>query len=129
VTVDQVEEIHRRMITELSAGGARIDRVFYCPHRPDEKCHCRKPEPGMLWQAARELDIDLVGSYIVGDAATDLVAGERVGCRTFLVLTGRGADQLWLAFRAMGHRFAITRNLSEAALQIIEAERQEVAIT
>ena len=127
VTVDRVEEIHRRMITELSASGARIDRVFYCPHRPDEKCHCRKPEPGMLLQAARELDIELAGSYLVGDAAADLLAGDRVGCQTFLVLTGRGADQLWPAFRAMGKPFAITPSLQEAAAQIIVTER-EVAV-
>jgi len=124
VTVDRVEEIHRRMITELNASGARIDRVLYCPHRPDEKCKCRKPEPGMLLQAARELDIDLAGSYLVGDAATDLLAGDRVRCQTFLVLTGRGNSQLWPAFRAMGNQFTITRNLNDAALQIIEAEQQ-----
>jgi len=128
VTVDVVEEIHRRMVAELSASGARIDRVFYCPHRPDEKCKCRKPEPGMLLQAAREMDIDLASSYLVGDAATDLIAGDRVGCQTFLVLTGRGNDQLWPSFQSMSNRFVITRNLNDAATQIIKAERQMALI-
>ena len=124
VTADIVNEIHRRMTAEVAANGARVDRVFYCPHRPDEKCKCRKPEPGMLLQAASEMGIDLAGSYMVGDATTDLIAGDRVGCQTFLVLTGRGKSQLWLAFRSMSNRFAITRNLNEAATQIIKAERQ-----
>jgi D-glycero-D-manno-heptose 1,7-bisphosphate phosphatase len=78
----------------------------------------------MLLQVASELDIDLAGSYLVGDAASDLLAGDRVGCQTFLVLTGRGASQLGPAFQAMGNRFTIARDLNEATRQIIEAEQQ-----
>jgi D-glycero-D-manno-heptose 1,7-bisphosphate phosphatase len=122
-TAEVVEEIHRRMTAELTAAGARIDRVYTCPHRPDEGCDCRKPQPGMLLQAARELSIDLAGSYLVGDALTDLLAGSRVGCQTYLVLTGRGPGQLWPAFQALGGGFTIVRDLKDAVNHILNSEQ------
>ena len=116
-----VDNIHRRMIAEVAACGGRIDRVVYCPHRAKDRCACRKPEPGMLLQAAGEMGIDLTQSYLVGDAAGDLLAGQRVGCQLFLVLTGRGWKQLVPSLRAV-RRFTITRNLLEAAIRILAAE-------
>lgn len=121
VPASVVDDIHRRMVTEVEAHGGRIDRVVYCPHRPEDRCGCRKPEPGMLLQVAGELGIDLAQSYMVGDAATDLVAGQQVGCQTFLVLTGRGFQQLLPAFRSV-EQFTITRNLPAAATHILKAE-------
>ncbi len=121
-TVAAVEDIHRRMVNEIEAFGGRIDRVIYCPHRPDEKCGCRKPEPGMLVRAANEMGIDLTCSYMVGDAVTDLQAGLRVNCRVFLVLTGRGLRQLLPAFHIVGDDFTIARNLMGATSQILKAE-------
>ena len=123
-TAEAVEDIHRRMVAELAAAGARIDRVYYCPHRPDEGCDCRKPASGMLQQAARDLGLDLNGSYLVGDAATDLLAGHQVGCRTFLVLTGRGVNQFWPAFRSLSAQFIVTLELSHAAGHILRAEQK-----
>lgn len=116
-----VDDIHGRMVAEVEANGGRVDRVIYCPHRPEDRCACRKPEPGMLLQVAGEMGIDLSQSYLVGDAAGDLLAGERVGCRLFLVLTGRGWGQLLPSLRTV-HRFTIARNLSEAAIHILAAE-------
>jgi D-glycero-D-manno-heptose 1,7-bisphosphate phosphatase len=121
VPASVVDDIHRRMVAEVEASGGRIDRVVYCPHRPEDRCTCRKPEPGMLLQVADEMDIDLSQSYLVGDAATDLIAGQRVGCRTFMVLTGRGMQQLLPAFRSVD-RFTITLNLMGAASYIFQAE-------
>jgi D-glycero-D-manno-heptose 1,7-bisphosphate phosphatase len=122
VSAEVVEDIHQRMVAEVAACGGRIDRVIYCPHRPDEKCNCRKPEPGMLWQVAREMGLELSKSYLVGDAATDLIAGDRVGCRTFLVLTGRGVSQLLPALRSVKNQFTITRSLVGATTHILKAE-------
>ena len=119
-----VENIHKRMVAEITASGGRIDRVIYCPHRPEDKCACRKPEPGMLLQAADEMNIDLANSYFVGDAATDLLAARKVGCRAFLVLTGRGFQQLVPSLRSVGEDFTITRNLMGAATHIIKSEFQ-----
>ncbi len=75
----------------------------------------------MLLQVARETGIDLSQSYLVGDAASDLLAGHRVGCRLFLVLTGRGWGQLVPSLRSV-RRFTIARSLLEAAAHIFAAE-------
>jgi len=89
-----VEAIHQRMVAELRDSGGQIDAVRYCPHHQGEQCDCRKPSPGMLLDAAAEFDIDLSHSILVGDAATDVLAGKRAGCQTVLVLTGRGREAL-----------------------------------
>jgi D-glycero-D-manno-heptose 1,7-bisphosphate phosphatase len=122
VPANVVDDIHRRMMAEVASFGGRIDRVVYCPHRPDENCNCRKPRPGMLFQVAKEMGIDLCHSYMVGDAASDLVAGQCAGCQTFMVLTGRGLQQLWPAFRSVDGQFTITRNLMGATTHILKAE-------
>ena len=124
VTASIVDEIHQRMIAEITASGGRIDRVIYCPHRPEDNCYCRKPKPGMLLQVAQDMNIDLPRSYFIGDAATDLMAAQQVGCRAFLVMTGRGFQQLEPALQAMSGQFSVARDLKEAATQIIKAEAQ-----
>ena len=121
VPASVVDDIHRRMVAEVEAYGGRIDRVVYCPHRPEDRCSCRKPKAGMLLQVAGELGIDLSRSYLVGDAATDLMAGQLVSCQLLFVLTGRGLQQLWSTFNSV-NRFTITRNLVGATVHIIKAE-------
>jgi D-glycero-D-manno-heptose 1,7-bisphosphate phosphatase len=121
VPTSVIDDIHWRMVKEVEAFGGRIDRVFYCPHRPEDLCGCRKPEPGMLVQAAREMNIDLSRSYLIGDATTDLVAGQLVGCELFQVLTGRGLQQFASSLRAVDS-FTITNDLMEATRRIVGAE-------
>ena len=86
-------EVERHLIEE---GGPRLDGFYFCPHHPRATlpayrvaCECRKPRPGLLVQAAREHDLDLKSSFVVGDRITDVVAGASVGCRTVLVQTGK----------------------------------------
>ena len=123
VTVETLEDIHRRMVAEIVAHGGRIDRLIYCPHQPEDECDCRKPKPGMLLQAAAEMGIDLTQSYLIGDAASDIQAGQQVGCRTFLVLTGRGVEQSSLALHCAGSHFVtIARDLRETVDHILKAE-------
>ncbi len=88
-----VQAIHARMIAEVERAGGRIDAVYFCPHRPDDHCDCRKPQPGMYRRAARELNIDLTQSIVIGDAFADIAAAHAIGARPILVLTGRGASQ------------------------------------
>ncbi len=122
VPASTVDAIHQRMMDEVATFGGRIDRIVYCPHRPEENCGCRKPKAGMLLQVANEMEIDLGHSYMVGDAASDLLAGQRAGCRTFMVLTGRGLQQLVPAFHSVDGQFTITRNLMGATTHIVKAE-------
>ncbi len=85
MTQNDLEEMHARMLAEVQQAGGRIERVFTCPHRPEEGCNCRKPKPGLLLEAAREYDLDLSGCYLVGDSWRDIAAGQAVGCTTILV--------------------------------------------
>ncbi|MDR0685430.1 MAG: HAD-IIIA family hydrolase [Spirochaetaceae bacterium] len=99
-TVEELDEIHRKMETDLGFSGAYIDDIFYCPHHPDKgfagerpeykiECECRKPEPGMLLAAAKKYNIDLSESYMAGDSNKDALAGLRAGCRPALIRAGR----------------------------------------
>lgn len=92
-----VEEVHARLRALTAAGGARLDAIYYCPHHPAEGsppwravCDCRKPKPGMIQRAAREHDIDLRNSFVVGDSVVDIEAGATAGVPGVLVLTGYG---------------------------------------
>ncbi len=85
-TADDVEAVNGRMLELLEEGGVTIDCVKYCPHRPDDDCPNRKPNPGMLLDAAKELDIDLAQSVMIGDNITDADAGENAGCSLNVLL-------------------------------------------
>ena len=92
---EAVHRLHRFMDGELARHGASVDAYYLCPHHPlhgigeyRRECGCRKPLPGMLLEAARDFDIDLAASYIVGDKAADVKAGRAAGCRPLLVSTG-----------------------------------------
>jgi len=89
---DQLAEVQARVLELLAADGARLDGFRICPHHPagvvpglSGRCDCRKPAPGMLIDAARELDIDLKRSWMIGDTDSDVLAGAAAGCRTVLI--------------------------------------------
>ena len=89
--VASLNAMHAKMHKSLAALGGRVDAVFYCPHTPDDNCHCRKPAPGLFEQIGERYGIDLKGVPVVGDAVRDMVAGAAVGCQPHLVLTGNGS--------------------------------------
>lgn len=81
MTEADLSAIHERMRTEVTAAGGRIDAIFHCPHGWDEGCACRKPKPGMLYQAQRAFDLNLSQIYFIGDDERDEQAAEAAGCR------------------------------------------------
>jgi D-glycero-D-manno-heptose 1,7-bisphosphate phosphatase len=88
-------EINHRIEREINKAGGRIDGVFVCPHHPRDNCPCRKPRPGLILQAAQNLEIDLARSVLIGDNLSDLQAGRAAGIpRLALVRTGLGNQQL-----------------------------------
>lgn len=98
-TLDDVDVVHQYMRAKLLESGVNIDGIYVCPHHPTKghssyrkSCNCRKGKPGMLLQAAEDLNINLKKSYMVGDKLADLEAGDAAGCRSLLVRTGYGAD-------------------------------------
>lgn len=101
VTYEQLDEIHNKMETLLGLNGAYIDGLYYCPHHPHSgfegeitelkiDCDCRKPKPGLLLKAAKEYNIDLEKSWMIGDSESDIKAGINAGCKTSLV-NGNGS--------------------------------------
>jgi len=96
LTLEELDEIHNKMETLLGRESAYVDDIFYCPHHPDKgfagerpeykiKCTCRKPEPGMLMEAAKKYNIDLLQSWMIGDSISDIEAGRNAGCRTIYI--------------------------------------------
>ena len=90
---EMVHRVHEKMAQVLGAGGARVDGVYYCPHKTEDRCECRKPHPGMLERAAREHHLELRSSFLVSDRFADLDMGRAAGCRSVLVLTGYGRGE------------------------------------
>ena len=99
VSYEELQEIHNKMETLLGNEGAYIDAIYYCPHHPHKgyegeipelkiDCECRKPKPGMLLQAAKDFNIDLSQSWMIGDSDNDIQAGQAAGCKTALVEDG-----------------------------------------
>jgi D-glycero-D-manno-heptose 1,7-bisphosphate phosphatase len=116
----EVDEIHGRMIAEVTAFGGRIDAVLYCPHSPDEACACRKPKPGLLIEAAGRLSLDLSASFLVGDAESDLLAARAAGCAPVMVRTGRGDAEFDAILRRGGGGCPVADDLSAAVDWILE---------
>ena len=96
VSIEELQQIHNKMETLFGEKGAYVDKIYYCPHHPDKGfegerseykivCNCRKPKPGMLFQAAKEFNIDLAQSWMVGDQKSDIQTGKAAGCHTALI--------------------------------------------
>lgn len=108
VSYSKLEQIHNKLETLLGAQGAYLDAIYYCPHHPHKgfsgeipelkiKCDCRKPAPGMLLKAAKEYNIDLQNSWMIGDGDSDIAAGQAAGCKTALIGDGQGVQDINVA--------------------------------
>jgi D-glycero-D-manno-heptose 1,7-bisphosphate phosphatase len=89
-----VHAVHELMTQQLTAAGAHLDAVYYCPHTSADACECRKPKPGLLERAAREHALDLHRSFVVGDRYGDVEMAHGAGARGILVRTGYGEGGL-----------------------------------
>ena len=96
VTIEELNNIHNKMETLLGKDGAYVDAIYYCPHHPHKgyegeipelkiECECRKPKPGLILQAAKDFNIDLAASWMIGDRENDILAGKNAGCKTVLI--------------------------------------------
>lgn len=126
-TIENIENINKKLQAELGSHGAFLDTIEYCPHHPDKgypeenpaykiKCNCRKPKTGMLETIAQKFNIDLQASWIIGDTTTDIQAGKNVKMKTALVKTGEGgADKKFTVTPDL-----VERNLYEAIKTILQ---------
>ena len=95
---ETLADIHARLCHAVLENGGRIRAIFHCPHHPTDGCHCRKPRPGMIWQARDRYGLDLKQTIMIGDRATDIVCGRQAGCgATILVRSGLEDERLRLA--------------------------------
>ena len=96
VTTEELDRIHNKMETLLGKSGAYLDGVYYCPHHPHKgfegeisnlkiDCECRKPKPGLILQAAKDFNIDLNNSWMIGDSKNDILCGKNAGCKTAFI--------------------------------------------
>ena len=91
---DTLNRIHEKMHRALAEVGGNIDAIFFCPHGPDDKCACRKPQGGLFHDIARRIGVSLLNVPAIGDSLRDLQAAETVGAQPILVLTGKGKKTL-----------------------------------
>ena len=124
---DDVHRLHDYMNEQLIILHAHIDAFYYCPHHPEAgngkyrvKCHCRKPDTGMLEQACKEYHIDVNSSWMVGDNCGDITAGNRFGLKTVLVKTGYGSALLKEGYNCSNY---IADNLYDAVNVILAQEK------
>ncbi|HKG67861.1 MAG TPA: HAD family hydrolase [Segetibacter sp.] len=104
--VDDLEKVKEKLNLLLNKEGIYIGAYYFCPHHPLGKvpeysiaCHCRKPEPGMILKAARDLDIDTPKSWMIGDILNDVEAGNKAGCKTILLDIGNETEWVEGVFR------------------------------
>jgi D-glycero-D-manno-heptose 1,7-bisphosphate phosphatase len=91
VTKQILDAVFEKMIAGIEKAGGRITDIFYCPHAPKDRCLCRKPEPGLIFQAQKKYQIDLARSFMVGDSKKDIACARNAGCaKALLVKTGNG---------------------------------------
>ncbi len=113
-SVARLQQIHTRLLQMAEEAGAGIDAIYYCPHRPDENCECRKPKPALVRQAAAQLGFEPSAAVVIGDKSSDIELGRNLGALTMLVSqTGRSRDQNPVTADY------VVRNLLEAA-QILD---------
>ncbi len=116
LSVEGLEEVNTQLHRMLEAVGVRIEQIYSCPHVPDDRCACRKPGTGLLLQAAADLDFDPATAIVIGDKASDVEMGRRVGATTILI----GGDRDRVAQAPRAHY--VTTNLLEAARAIAQRE-------
>ena len=118
-----IHEVHQKMRILLGKEGAHLDGIFYCPHPPDQTCRCRKPDTGLIEEAAKELDIDCSQSYMVGDRRGDIEFAHKIGAKGVLVLTGYGRGE-WEHFGSDWNvkPFHVAEDLYDAVQWILSQE-------
>jgi len=123
ISTAAAREINSRLLNEIEVAGGRVEGVFVCPHIPEEGCDCRKPKPGLFFQAALRMSLDLSQSFVIGDALTDLKAGRLAGIpQRILVRTGRGPDQISLPEAACEAPLSLYDNLADALAELFNSE-------
>ncbi len=117
--LETLAAMHNKMIRLATEVGGKIDAIFFCPHGPELQCSCRKPKPGMFEEVALRYNVSLEGVIAVGDSLRDLQAASAVGCKTFLVKTGKGTRSLMDKAKSLPAGTEIFENLMAVATTLV----------
>lgn len=127
---EQVYKMHHEIKRKLLRYNVQLDGVYYCPHDADGiiknyavECNCRKPKPGLIYKAAKDFNIDLNASWMIGDILNDAEAGNAAGCKTVLINNGNETEWILNRQRKPGY---IVDNLKQAAEIILKYEMATV---
>jgi len=126
ISLSELESVHKLLTETVALNGGEIKDVFYCPHMPEDECDCRKPEPGLIYQAREKYGIDLTAAVMVGDSAKDIECARRAGCgRAVLVKSGKDDDvENELKTRQIRVDY-VAKDLYEAAEWILKSHSPE----
>jgi histidinol-phosphate phosphatase family protein len=127
MTERDLEDIHKRLETELDRGGAKIDAIYYCPHHPEKgfrgevpelkiKCHCRKPNIGLIKKAQKDFNLDLSKSFFIGDSSVEAKTAENAGIKFVGVKTGYACQD---GKYPINQKFPLFENLLEAVNHLV----------
>jgi D-glycero-D-manno-heptose 1,7-bisphosphate phosphatase len=120
ISLLEAQAINEKLLNVIQENGGRIDGIFMCTHAPPQGCDCRKPQPGLILQAASELSLDISRSFLVGDALTDIKAGQNAGVPiNILVKTGRGLSQSRLPEAQSLKPFLIYDRFEDAVVSLL----------
>lgn len=114
-TMKDFEKFNNHLIQELKKNNIKIEKTYICPHKPEDKCDCRKPKAKLINDAAKDLDIDLKKSFMIGDMKRDVEMGHNAGCKSILVLTGKGIKE-----KENSNADYVARDLVDAAKWILK---------
>lgn len=113
-----ISEVHKEIDCQLIKFGLKVDKYYYCPHHPEGTvkkysitCKCRKPSPGLIFDAVKDFDIDISKSFLIGDKISDIEAAQKAGCEGILVRTGHGLEYIE---KAKKKNIIIAENILEA---------------
>jgi D-glycero-D-manno-heptose 1,7-bisphosphate phosphatase len=132
---DMIKTVHSGMSTELESNGAKLDAIYYCAHHPSVgeppyrfDCDCRKPKPGLISRAAQDFDIDIKGSWMVGDRYSDIELARNAGLKSAFVLSGYGRGE-WEHQRMNWSQEPdlVAENLLDAVHAIVHGKSAELA--
>ena len=120
IAPQELDHIHANMKAAVESGGGKISDVFFCPHLPEDGCDCRKPQPGLIYQAQRKYDIDLSTAVMIGDSVRDIECADNSGCgHALLVETGNGKDAAAVTTEMGLRTDYVARDLYDAAQWIL----------
>ncbi len=92
---DELKKVEEKIKNSLLQNKVNLNGFYYCPHSPQDNCNCRKPRPGMIFKAAKDLQIDLSKSWMIGDILNDVEAGKMSDCKTILINNGNETEWVW----------------------------------